>query len=121
MAAVNHNGTRCGRSWRGAVRRRLPRARVLSSTIGLDPWDAGPLRFARLFDALNVMGLVPAQQGRTESYELKLVPSLPLSCFLNMSELFGFGRPFDLHSLPAFPRREPVISCDEWAASRRNC
>lgn len=95
-----------------------PRAREAVAHVvfdlGMDPWDAGPLRFARLFNAINVMGLVPAQQGRTESYELKLVPSMPLSCFLNMSELFGFGRPFDRDSLPVFPRREPVVSCDEW-------
>ena len=88
-------------------------ARLIFDT-GLDPWDAGPLRFARVFDAINVMGLVPAQQGRIEGYELKLLPSAPLSCFLDMSELFGFGRPYDLNALPAFPRREPLISCDEW-------
>jgi predicted dinucleotide-binding enzyme len=82
--------------------------------VGLDPWDAGPLRFARVFDAINVMGLVPAQQGRMESYELKLLPSMPLSCFLNMSELFGFSRPNDLDSLPNFPKRDPPVSCEEW-------
>jgi hypothetical protein len=82
--------------------------------LGLDPWDAGPLRFARVFDAINVMGLIPAQQGRLESYELKLLPSVPLSCFLDMSELFGFGRPYDLANLPAFPRRDPPVSCEEW-------
>ena len=82
--------------------------------LGLEPWDAGPLRFARVFDAINVMGLIPAQQGRMESYELKLIPSVPLSCFLNMSDLFGFGRPYDLDALPTFPRRDPPVSCDEW-------
>lgn len=88
-------------------------ARVMFD-LGFDPWDAGPLRFARVFDAINVMALVPAQQGRIESYELKLVPSVPLSCILDMAELFGFGRPFDMNNLPTFPRREPLISCDEW-------
>jgi predicted dinucleotide-binding enzyme len=82
--------------------------------LGMDPWDAGPLRFARVFDAINVMGLIPAQQGRMESYELKLLPSVPLSCFLDMSELFGFGRPYDLAILPTFPRRNPPVSCEEW-------
>jgi hypothetical protein len=31
-----------------------------------------------------------------------------------MSDMFGFGRPNDLDELPGFPRREPVISCDDW-------
>jgi 8-hydroxy-5-deazaflavin:NADPH oxidoreductase len=95
-----------------------PRAREAVAHLvfdtGLDPWDAGPLRFSRVFDAINVMGLVPGQQGRVEGYELKLLPSVPLSCFVDMSELFGFGRPYDIDDLPAFPRREPPISCDEW-------
>lgn len=81
---------------------------------GMDPWDAGPLRFARVFDAINVMNLIPAQQGRTEGYELKLVPSIPFSCFFDMAEYFGFGRPYDLAELPSFPRREAVVPCDEW-------
>jgi predicted dinucleotide-binding enzyme len=82
--------------------------------IGLDPWDAGPLRFSRVFDALNTMLLVPLQQQRSEGYELKLVPGVPLSCFLNVSEFFGFGRPNDLDDLRPFPRRDPAIPCDEW-------
>jgi 8-hydroxy-5-deazaflavin:NADPH oxidoreductase len=81
---------------------------------GMDPWDAGPLRFARIFDAINVMNLIPAQQGRMEGYELKLLPSIPFSCFFDMSEHFGFGRPYDRAELPSFPRRDPVISCEEW-------
>jgi 8-hydroxy-5-deazaflavin:NADPH oxidoreductase len=95
-----------------------PQARQAAAEVifnlGLDPWDAGPLRFSRVFDALNVMNLVPAQQGRTESYELKLLPSLPLSCFVDVSELFGFGQPYDLNKLPTFPRRDRTVSCDEW-------
>lgn len=82
--------------------------------LGFEPRDAGPLRFARVFDAISVMGLIPAQQGRMESYELKLIPSMPLSCFLSMSDVFGFGRPYDLDSLRPFPRRDPPVSCDEW-------
>lgn len=82
--------------------------------VGLDPWDAGPLRFSQVFDAMGVMSLIPAQQGRIEGYELKLLPSVPLSCFVDMSELFGFGRPYDLDDLPEFPRRDLPIPCDEW-------
>lgn len=95
-----------------------PQARAVAARLvfdtGMDPWDAGPLRFARVFDAINVMNLIPAQQGRTEGYELKLVPGIPFSCFFDMAEYFGFGRPYDLDDLPSFPRREPVVPCDEW-------
>lgn len=82
--------------------------------LGLDPWDAGPLRFAQVFDAMNTLAQVPAQQGRAEGYELKLMPSAPLSCFTDVSALFGFGKPAELDSLRPFPRRDPVIPCDEW-------
>jgi 8-hydroxy-5-deazaflavin:NADPH oxidoreductase len=95
-----------------------PRARETVANImfdlGVDPWDAGPLRFSRVFDAFNVMNLIPAQQGRVEGYELKLVPSVPLSCFVDVVELFGFGQPYDLESLPTFPRRHPTVPCEEW-------
>lgn len=95
-----------------------PRAREAVANmmfdLGVDPWDAGPLRFSRVFDAINVMKMIPAQQGRVEDYELKLMPSVPLSCFVDMAELFGFGKPSELKDLPKFPRREPAIPCDEW-------
>jgi 8-hydroxy-5-deazaflavin:NADPH oxidoreductase len=88
-------------------------AQIMYDT-GMDPWDAGPLRFARVFDAINVMNLIPAQQGRMEGYEVKLLPSVPFSCFFDMSEHFGFGRPYDMADLPSFPRRDPVVPCEEW-------
>ena len=95
-----------------------PRAREVVAKLmfdtGMDPWDAGPLRFSRVFDAINVMNLIPAQQGRIEGYELKLLPSIPFSCFFDMSEHFGFGRPYDIAELPSFPRRDLVVPCDEW-------
>jgi predicted dinucleotide-binding enzyme len=95
-----------------------PRARGTVARIifdlGLDPQDAGPLRFSRVFDALGVMSLIPAQQGRAEGYDLKLLPSTPWSCFFDPAAAFGFGRPYDLDSLPRFPRRDPPIPCDEW-------
>jgi hypothetical protein len=95
-----------------------PRARAIVAgimfDIGLDPWDAGPLRFSRVFDALNTMLLVPLQQGRTEGYELKILPGVSLSCFLNVSEFFGFGRPYDLDNRVPFPRRSPPVPCDDW-------
>lgn len=82
--------------------------------MGLDPWDAGPLRFAQVFDAMNTMAMVPSQQGRIEGYEWKLMPSAPLACFTDVSKLFGFGRPNELDSLHPFPRRDQLIPCDEW-------
>lgn len=88
-------------------------ARVMFD-LGMDPWDAGPVRFSRVFDAINVMLLVPAQQRRTADYALRLMPSIPLACFVDVSELFGFGRPYDLNDLPDFPRREPLLPCEEW-------
>jgi 8-hydroxy-5-deazaflavin:NADPH oxidoreductase len=95
-----------------------PRAREavarMMFDLGVDPWDAGPIRFSRVFDAINVMLLVPPQQGRIADYALRLMPSIPLACFIDVSELFGFGQPYDLNDLPDFPRRESLISCEEW-------
>lgn len=82
--------------------------------MGLDPWDAGPLRFAQVFDAMNTMLQVPAQQGRVEGYEWKLMPSAPLGCFTDVAALFGFGRPKELDSLSPFPRRDAPIPCETW-------
>ena len=82
--------------------------------MGLDPWDAGPLRFAQVFDAMNTMALVPQQQGRVEGYEWKLMPSAPLGCFTDVSKLFGFGRPNELDRIRPFPRRDQPVACDEW-------
>lgn len=97
---------------------RDPRAREAVANImfdlGVDPWDAGPLRFSRVFDAMNTLNMVPMQQGRVEGYDFSLLPSVPFACFFNVAEFFGFGKPYDLNELPKFPRREPVLSCDEW-------
>lgn len=100
-----------------------PRAREavarLIFDLGLDPHDAGPLRFARVIDAMALLGQIPGQQRRDEGYDLKLLPSTPWSCFFDAVQAFGFGRPYDLDSLPKFPRRDPVISCDEWRRRAR--
>jgi predicted dinucleotide-binding enzyme len=82
--------------------------------LGLDPHDSGPLRYSRIFDGMGMLSFVPAQQGRHENYDIRLLPSTPWSCFFDAAAAFGFGRPYDLDSLPKFPRREPVISCEEW-------
>jgi predicted dinucleotide-binding enzyme len=82
--------------------------------LGLDPHDSGPLRYSRILDGMGMLSFVPGQQRRAENYDIKLVPSTPWSCFFDEVAAFGFGRPYDLDSLPKFPRREPVISCEEW-------
>ncbi len=82
--------------------------------MGLDPWDAGPLRFSQVFDAMNTMALVPQQQGRIEGYEWRLMPSAPLGCFTDVSKLFGFGRPNELERVRLFPRRDQLVACEEW-------
>ena len=82
--------------------------------MGLDPWDAGPLRFSQVFDAMNTMAMVPQQQGRIEGYEWRLMPSAPLGCFTDVSKLFGFGRPNELERVRLFPRRDPLVGCEEW-------
>lgn len=95
-----------------------PRARATVAQVvfdlGLNPWDAGPIRFSRVFNEMNWMLSIPAQQGRTEQYELNLMPSVPFSCFFDVTEEFGYGRPNELDDLVEFPRREPVIPCEEW-------
>lgn len=82
--------------------------------LGLDPWDAGPVRFARLFDAFNTLASIPGQQRRAEGYQLVMMPTVPFSCFFDMVQFFGFGEPAELKQLPKFPRREPAPTCEEW-------
>lgn len=82
--------------------------------VGVDPWDAGPLRFARLFDAFNTLASIPGQQRRPEGYQLVMMPTVPFSCFFDMVEYFKFGEPAELEQLPTFPRREPAPTCEEW-------
>jgi hypothetical protein len=63
---------------------------------------------------MNWMFSIPAQQGRVEQYELNLMPSVPFACFFDVAQAFGYGRPAELDDLVEFPRREPVVPCDEW-------
>jgi predicted dinucleotide-binding enzyme len=82
--------------------------------VGVDPWDAGPVRFARLFDAFNTLANIPGQQRRPEGYQLVMMPTVPFSCFFDMVDFFKFGEPAELNQLPTFPRREPALTCEEW-------
>jgi len=95
-----------------------PKARETVATmlfdLGVDPWDAGPVRFARLFDAFNTLANIPGQQRRPEGYQVVMMPTVPFSCFFDMVEYFKFGEPTELKNLPKFPRREPAPTCEEW-------
>lgn len=95
-----------------------PRAREVVAhmifDVGLDPADAGPLRFSRVFDAMGVMGLIPLQHDRLEGYELARIPAPPLACFVDPREVFDFGRPYDRDDPARFPQRHPQIPCEEW-------
>jgi hypothetical protein len=95
-----------------------PKARETVANIlfdlGVDPWDAGPVRFARLFDAFNTLASIPGQQRRAEGYQLVMMPTVPFSCFFDMVQFFEFGAPAELTQLPKFPRREPALTCEEW-------
>jgi predicted dinucleotide-binding enzyme len=95
-----------------------PKAREVVANIlfdlGVDPWDAGPVRFARLFDAFNTLASIPGQQRRQEGYQVVMMPTVPFSCFFNMVEYFKFGEPAELKQLPTFPRREPAPTCEAW-------
>ena len=82
--------------------------------LGVDPWDAGPVRFARLFDAFNTLANIPGQQRRAEGYQVVMMPTVPFSCFFDMVQFFNFGEPAELTQLPRFPRREPAPTCEEW-------
>lgn len=81
---------------------------------GLNPVDAGPLRFAHTFDAFSAMAMVPLQQGRPQEYALSMLPGPPLTCFIDAAAYFGFGRPYDIDDLAQFPRRHEPTPCDEW-------
>ena len=81
---------------------------------GLHPVDAGPLRFARTFDALATLGMVPLQQGRPVEYALAMLPGPPLTCFIDAAAYFGFGRPYDIDDLAQFPRRSEPVTCEQW-------
>ena len=75
-------------------------ARMMAG-IGLDPFDAGPLRFARSIDEFALLFMVPLQQGRAEGIEIKFLRSSYFPCFWNVIE--QFGRTSDSDSLAEFP------------------
>lgn len=63
-------------------------ARMIAG-IGLDPFDAGPLRFSRSIDEFALLFMVPLQQGRAEGIEIKFIRSSYFPCFWNVRKQFG--------------------------------
>ena len=63
-------------------------ARMIAG-IGLDPFDAGPLRFARSIDEFALLFMVPLQQGRAEGIEIKFLRSSYFPCFWPVRKQFG--------------------------------
>ena len=83
--------------------------------IGTNPWDAGPLRYARYLDVLGLLSTVPLQQGRPEGVAaVHFLRSSALPCFFDVREMFDSGDPYDLDELAVFPRRGEPVACEEW-------
>lgn len=75
-------------------------ARMIAG-IGLDPFDAGPLRFARSIDEFALLFMVPLQQGRAEGIEIKFLRSSYFPCFWPVRK--QFGAPSDSADHAVFP------------------
>lgn len=112
-ARVRQSARRAGNS----LSAREAIARVIFD-VGLDPHDSGPLRFARVIDALSLVGQIPGQRRRAELYDLKRLPSTPWSCFFHAVAAFGYGKPYDLDSLPQVPQARCTDSLRGMAAAR---
>jgi predicted dinucleotide-binding enzyme len=75
-------------------------ARMIAG-IGLDPFDAGPLRFSRSIDEFALLFMVPLQQGRAEGIEIKFLRSSYFPCFWPVRKQFGATA--DSADLAVFP------------------
>ena len=87
-------------------------ARLIAG-IGLDPFDAGPLRFSRAIDEFALLFMVPLQQSRAEGIEIKFLRSSYWPCFWDVAQ--QFGKPSDADDLAIFPLRYTAPRpCSEW-------
>lgn len=84
----------------------------LIAGIGLDPWDAGPLRFSRSIESYALLFWVPLQQGRKEGIEFKLLRSSYWPCVWDVVK--EFGPTADAANLARFPQREAPRPCDSY-------
>jgi predicted dinucleotide-binding enzyme len=87
-------------------------ARMIAG-IGLDPFDAGPLRFARSIDEFGLLFMVPLQQGRAEGIEIKFLRSSYFPCFWPVRR--QFGAPSDSADHAVFPPTGTTPrACQAW-------
>jgi predicted dinucleotide-binding enzyme len=83
--------------------------------VGIDVFDAGPLRYALYMEAMSLVLLVPDQQGRAVTpHGVSVIGSSALSCFLGTGALTE-ADPYDREELAQLPQRSPPRSCQEWA------
>jgi len=81
--------------------------------IGLDPWDAGPIRFSRSIEAFGLLFWVPLLQGRAEGVEVELMRSSFWPCVWNVTE--SFEPVADRDNLAHLPRRIPPRPCESYS------
>jgi predicted dinucleotide-binding enzyme len=84
----------------------------LIAGMGLDPWDAGPLRFSRSIESFGLLFWVPLQQGRKEGIEIKFIRSSYWPCVWDVVK--ELGPTADSANLARFPEREAPRSCDSY-------
>jgi 8-hydroxy-5-deazaflavin:NADPH oxidoreductase len=80
--------------------------------IGLDPWDAGPLRMSRAMEALGLLFWVPLLQGREQGIEVHLLRSSFWPCSWDVQA--DFGAPPDVEDLAQVPVPAPPQPCEFW-------
>ena len=78
--------------------------------IGLDPWDAGPLRNARAVAAFGRLFWVPLLQGRDQGIEIRLMRSSYWPCTWDVQGTFG--APADADDLAELPGQGEPLPCD---------
>jgi len=86
-------------------------ARMIAQ-IGLDPFDAGPLRFARAIDEFALLFMVPLNQGRADGIEIKFLRSSYFPCFWPVVK--QFGPTADAGNLAEFPASGTPRPCSAW-------
>lgn len=84
----------------------------LVADIGLDPFDAGPLRFARSIESYGLLFWVPLLQGRDEGIEFRLIRSSFWPCFWDVQA--DFGTPDDVDDLAEMPRTGTPRPCESF-------
>jgi 8-hydroxy-5-deazaflavin:NADPH oxidoreductase len=91
-------------------------ARMIAG-IGLDPFDAGPLRFSRSVDEFLLLFMVPLNQGRPEGIEIKFLRSSYFPCTWPVKAQFGAtSDSADLAQFP--PSGTTPRPCESWGSTR---